>query len=241
MALDVLAIGPHPDDVELFCGGTLSCLVRKEYAVGIADLTKGELATRGTVQRRVKEAEAARQVLTIPVRVNAGLKDGALSPSESNVEKVIELLRVHRPRWLLCPWKWDRHPDHEDAYRLVRKAAFQAGLHKISTDNDPFRPMGILYYPGHWVPKPSFVVDISEDMERKYRAIACYQTQFYQSGSDDPDTYISRPKFLEDMKTRDRYWGSQIGVEAGEPFMVERPLGTPDPIRWLESLARGTP
>lgn len=239
MALDVLAIGPHPDDVELFCGGTLSCLVRKGYSVGIADLSKGELASRGSTSRRLGEAEAARQVLSVPVRLNVGLADGALGPSADNVLKVIAVLRQQRPRWLFCPWKWDRHPDHEDSYRLVRKAAFQSGLRRIAADGEAFRPQGILYYPCHWVPQPTIVVDISGDLDTKYRAIACYQTQFYPMANDEPETYVSRPKFLEDMKTRDRYWGSQIGTDAGEPWIVERPLGTSDPIAWLESVKPG--
>ena len=158
MALDVLAIGAHPDDVELFCGGTISCLVRKEYAVGIADLTVGELSTRGTTKRRLEEAEAARQALTVPIRVNVGLKDGELDASKSNIKKVVETLRIHRPRWLLCPWNSDRHPDHEDTYHLVRKATFQAGLVKFPAEGTPFRPDGILYYPFLWVTSPSFSV-----------------------------------------------------------------------------------
>ena len=236
MALDVMAISPHPDDVELFCGGTLSLLVHLGYGVGIADLTEGELSSRGTVQQRKEEAEAARQVLSIPIRLNAGIEDGDLASNRGNIYKVIEIFRQHRPNWLLCPWKWDRHPDHEDAFHLVRKAAFQAGLHKLEVVGAPFRPQGILYYPGHWVPEPSFVVDISDHMDRKYQAVVCYQSQFFQSESDDPETYVSRPKFLEDLKVRDRYWGSLIGVEAGEPWIVERPLGISDPIALLESL-----
>lgn len=236
MALDVLAIGAHPDDVELFCGGTISCLVRQEYAVGIADLTAGELSTRGTTKRRLEETEAARQALAVPIRINVGLKDGELDASKDNIKKVVETLRLQRPRWLLCPWKSDRHPDHEDTYHLIRKAAFQAGLVRYPAAGEPFRPEGILFYPCLWVATPSFIVDISKDMERKYRAIHCYQSQFFKSGADDAETYISRPKFLEDLKTRDRFWGSQIGTEAGEPWMVERPLGTSNPITWMESL-----
>jgi bacillithiol biosynthesis deacetylase BshB1 len=236
VALDVLAIGAHPDDVELFCGGTISCLVRQEYAVGIADLTMGEISTRGNTKHRMEEAEAARQALAVPIRINVGLKDGELDASKDNINKVVETLRSHRPRWLLCPWKSDRHPDHEDTYYLVRKAAFQSGLMKLSADGEPFRPEGILYYPCHWMVEPSFIVDISKDMERKYKAIHCYQSQFFKSGADNAETYINRPKFLEDLKTRDRFWGSQIGTEAGEPWIVERPLGTTDPIAWMESL-----
>jgi bacillithiol biosynthesis deacetylase BshB1 len=241
MALDALAISPHPDDVELFCGGTLSLLIHLGHAVGIADLTEGELSSRGTVQQRREEAEAARQALAIPLRMNAGIKDGDLASTQENIRRVINIIRQHHPKWLLCPWKWDRHPDHEDAYHLVRKAAFQAGLHKLEVDGDPFRPQGILYYPGHWVPEPSFVVDVSDHLDRKYDAIACYKSQFYLSESDDPETYISRPKFLEDLKVRDRYWGSQIGTEAGEPWIVERPLGIADPIALMESLGTRIP
>jgi bacillithiol biosynthesis deacetylase BshB1 len=232
--LDILAISPHPDDVELFCGGTLSGLVGKKHQVGIADLCRGELGSRGSVDTRLREAEAARQVLNVPIRITLGLKDGDLGPSEDNVAKVIEVLRDYRPQWLMCPWKWDRHPDHEDAFRLVRKAVFQGGLVKFQAKGEPFRPRGIMYYPLHWVPQPSFVVDISEDFDRKYQAIACYQSQFYRPDSDDPETYISQPRFLERLKIRDRYWGSQIGTEAGEPWIVERPLGTSDLMAWLE-------
>lgn len=238
--MDVFAIGAHPDDVELFCGGTISGLVRKGYNVGIADLTAGELATRGSKDERLKEAEAARQMLSVPMRVNIGLPDGDLGVSSDHVLKLITVLRQHRPRWLLCPWHWDRHPDHEDAYYLVRKAAFQSGLRKIQTGTEPFRPQGILYYPCHWVPQPSFVVDISEDIDTKYRAIMCYRTQFSHDQSHDPETYISGQRFIEDMKTRDRYWGSQIGTEAGEPWIVDRPLGTSDPIAWMESVSKRT-
>jgi bacillithiol biosynthesis deacetylase BshB1 len=240
VVLDVLAIGSHPDDVELFCGGTVSGLTRKGYNVGIADLTAGELATRGSKNQRLEEAEAARQALSVPIRINLGLADGDVRITADHVLKVIAVLRQHRPRWVLCPWHWDRHPDHQDAYYLVRKAAFQSGLRKIETGVEPFRPEGLLFYPCHWVPQPSFVVDISDDMEAKYRAIACYRTQFSRKDSHEPETYISRPSFLEDMKTRDRYWGTQIGTDAGEPWIVERPMGTSDPIAWMESVSQRT-
>jgi bacillithiol biosynthesis deacetylase BshB1 len=204
-------------------------------------LTAGELASRVSKSQRLEEAEAARIVLAVPIRINIGLPDGDVGMSADNVLKIIKVFREYQPPWILCPWHWDRHPDHEDAYYLVRKAAFQSGLRKIETGTEPFRPKGILYYPCHYVSQPSFVADISNEVERKYQAIECYRTQFCHNGSQEPETYISRPKFLEDMRIRDRYWGSQIGADAGEPWIVKRPMGTSDPIAWMESVSEKSP
>lgn len=235
------AFGPHPDDVELFCGGTVARLVRLGYRTAIVDLTEGELSSRGTPETRRAEAKAAAQALGVQQRINLGLADGGLENTTANRRAVIGAIRELRPRLLLLPHTEDRHPDHELAAVLIRAAAFQAGLEKVDTGQPPHRVSGLLHYMCHHPFTPSLVVDVSEDQAVKERAIACYHTQFataeLEGGSADlepdgggPTTPISTPRFMEQLLARSKWFGSLAGVDHGEPFLTRLPPLVNDPM-----------
>jgi bacillithiol biosynthesis deacetylase BshB1 len=235
------AFGPHPDDVELFCGGTVARLVRLGYRTAIVDLSEGELSSRGTLETRRGEAQAAARVLGVQRRINLGLPDGGLENSPANRRAVIEALRALRPRMLLLPHTDDRHPDHEQAAVLIRAAAFQAALAKVETGQPPHRVDGLLHYMCHHPFAPSLIVDVSEDQGTKERAIACYRTQFATEVLDGatagprpetpgPQTPISTPRFIEQLLARSRWFGSQAGVSHGEPFLTRLPPLVTDPL-----------
>lgn len=236
-----VAFGPHPDDVELFCGGTVARLVRLGYRTAIVDLSEGELSSRGTVETRRGEARAAAEVLGVQRRTNLGLPDGSLENNPDNRQAVIKAIRELRPRLLLLPHTEDRHPDHEQAAALIRAAAFQAGLTRVDTGQTPHRTDGLLHYMCHHPFAPSLVVDVSEDQQTKVRAIACYRTQFATevlSGaatppgpdSGEPETPISTPRFMEQLLARSTYFGSLAGVRHGEPFLTRLPPLVDDPM-----------
>lgn len=235
--LDVLAIAAHPDDAELGCGGTLAKLARLGRNVGILDLTRGELGTRGTVAGRAREAADAAAILGLTTRVNAGLPDGGLDPFSAEQRLVvIRLLRELRPRLLLTPWIEVRHPDHRHATELVEEAAFRAGLHAIdSGGGEPFRPRGILYYMERPAFVPSLIVDVSRDYDTKRAAIRAHVSQFGNAASAEPVTFISRPEFLEGLEARDRHYGDLVGATYGEPFLSRAPLPVADPSALWQS------
>jgi len=234
-----VAFGPHPDDVEIFCGGTVARLARLGYRTAIVDLTAGELSSRGTVVTRQAEAEAAARVLGVEQRINLGLPDGGLTDSPDQRLALIKVIRDLRPRLLLLPHTEDRHPDHEQAAHLIRTAAFQAGLAKIDTGQPPHRAEGLLHYMCHHPFTPSLVVDTSDDQETKERAIACFRTQFAtevlggKAMADGPETPISTPRFMEQLLARSRYFGSLAGVAHGEPFLTRLPPLVSDPMDLL--------
>ncbi len=224
MQTDVLAFGPHPDDVELFCGGLLLKLKKQGYRAAIVDMTRGESGTRGTVETRAAEAEAAAAILGVESRINLGIPDGAISESEEQKIKVVEVLRRLRPRIVLAPYGEDRHPDHMHASRLVSEAAFFSGVARWHPGLAPWRPELVIHYFMHRVETPSLIVDISAEMADKLKAVRAHKSQFYDPDSGEPETYISSPAFLESVKTRAAYFGFKIGVEYGEPFFVKSPL-----------------
>lgn len=224
MELDILALGTHPDDVELFCGGTIIKMVRQGHKLGIIDLTEGELSTRGNVETRKKELQQAAKILKIKIRENLKLTDGNLVNSADHRLQIIERIRKFRPRIVLIPYWADRHPDHENASKLLSESCFYSGLSKIKSTFPEFRPQYIIYYFHHWVEKPTFIVDISEEFAKKMEAIKAYKSQFYDPGSKEPQTYISDKSFLKSIETRARYFGYQIGVDFGEPFLVKSVL-----------------
>jgi len=216
--IDCLAFAPHPDDVELFCGGTLLKMKKQGYRTGIVDLTRGELSTNGTVQSRQQEAEQAGRILQLDFRKNLGLPDGNLSDSEKNRKKIIRVIRALRPIICLLPYWEDRHPDHRDASLLVQKAVFAAGLKKIETGQKAYRPKNVFYYMLHYSFNPSFVVDISTEMDQKRMAIECYASQFRRKEKKGDETYINREDFLTSLETRAAYWGQQAGTGQSEAF-----------------------
>jgi bacillithiol biosynthesis deacetylase BshB1 len=233
----VLAFGTHPDDLEIACGGTLVLLARRGYRVGAADLTRGELGTRGTPEIRARETQAALRILGLTLRVNLGLPDGNIEPNQENLLRVIRLIRQHRPRLVLAPYWEERHYDHVHASRLVAEAAFYSGLAKIETGQASHRPFRVLYYVGRVGFHPSFVVDISATFEAKMEALRCYRSQFHHGkaapGSDEPETLISTSYAMEVFETLSRYYGALIGAQHGEPFLMREALELADPVAFF--------
>lgn len=234
MQLDILAFGVHPDDVELSCAGTLLASIHQGKKVGIIDLTRGELGTRGSAEIRDEEAAAAAKILGVHHRENLKMADGFFTHSEENIRKIIVVLRKFRPSVLLANAVEDRHPDHGRSAKLVADAAFLAGLQKIETQDEngnlqkAFRPTQVFHYVQDRVLNPDFVFDVTPFYEKKMDSIRAYRTQFYSADSSEPSTYISSPQFLETVKGRDMMMGKKIGVLYGEGFNTEKTIGIQD-------------
>jgi bacillithiol biosynthesis deacetylase BshB1 len=225
--LDVLAFGVHPDDVELGCSGTILVSIAQGKKVGIVDLTRGELGTRGNAELRDMEAAEAARVLNVVVRENLGMADGFFQNDESNQRKVIEVLRKYRPEIILCNAPEDRHPDHGRSAKLINDAAFLSGLIKISTIVDEivqeaWRPKYVFHYIQDRFLQPSFVVDISDYMDKKIESVLAYRTQFFNPDLNEPQTYISSPEFLDSVKARAMMLGKRVGVRFAEGFISEK-------------------
>ena len=227
--LDILAFGAHPDDVELSCGGTIAKEVSVGKKVGIVDLTRGELGTRGSADLRAKEARQAASILGVSVRENLGLRDGFFKNDEPHQLDVIKILRKYRPNVVLCNAQTDRHIDHGRAASLVHDACFLSGLRKIETfiDDRPqklWRPSQVYHYI-QWNNTPcDFVVDISDFIDKKMAAILSYGSQFYDEKSKEPDTPISSQQFLDSIQNRAADLGRIIGVGYAEGFTTQRQL-----------------
>lgn len=237
--LEVLAFGPHPDDVELFCGGLLAGAAARGHRTGIVDLTRGEKSTRGTPERRAEEAAAAARVLGVSLRENLDLPDGGLAGDlaeaprgePSAVARVVEALRRLRPELVLVPFERERHPDHAAASAIVTRALFFAGVRRWAEDGDhaAFTPRQVLYYPMRHVAEPTLVVDVSDVYATKTAAIACYQSQVSADASA-PFTLVGSPLSLSSLEARDRFYGAHIGVAHGEPYVTRELLGVADPV-----------
>jgi bacillithiol biosynthesis deacetylase BshB1 len=234
--VDALAFGPHPDDVELFCGGTLIRLAELGRTTAVADLTRGEKASHGTPEERARETEAASAVLGIAFRDQLELPDTELAPVPAQIARVVELLRRRRPELVLAPWLEDRHPDHAAAGALITRAVVFAGVRNYAPEAGPrFVPRQLLYYALRHRMTPSFIVDTSPAAARKARAIACYASQLARRGDAGPGdadpTLISAPGAIAAIEARDRYYGSMIGTSHGEPLRSAAALGVVDPVR----------
>ena len=231
MKLDILAIGAHPDDVEISCGGTILAAIAQGKKVGIVDLTQGELGTRGTAQTRKIEATNAAKVLGVAIRINLEMADGFFVNDETHQKKIIEIIRLYKPDIIFCNAPEDRHPDHGRSSKLVEDAAFLSGLVKIETQDEngnlqeKHRPSYIFHYIQDRYLQPNFVMDISDFQEKKMEALQCYNTQFFNENSTEPSTYISSPLFLETIKARAMMLGKRIGVTYAEGFISEKILG----------------
>lgn len=228
--IDVMAIGAHPDDIELSCGGTIAQLTRSNKKVVIVDLTEGELGTRGSRLIRREEAKNAHKVFNTFDRVNLKIPDGNIETSDKNVLKLIVQIRYFRPKTLLIPHWLERHPDHEHAHKLCREAWFYSGLEKIKSKfggnlQQPFRPHRFYHYMQKFEFTPSFVVDVSKYYSVKEEAIKCFESQFYNPKSKERETLLSSKRFLDFIKSRDTHFGSMIGVDFGEPFYSIEPVG----------------
>lgn len=229
MKVDILAIGAHPDDVELGCGGTVAKLISEGKTVAIVDLTQGELGTRGTNFTRAEEAANSAKILAISSRENLKMKDGFLTNSEEHQMQIVKIIRKYQPEIVLANAIDDRHPDHAKAAKLVSDACFLSGLVKIETVSEgenqkPWRPKQIFHYIQWKNIAPDFVIDISNFMEKKIEACLAFKTQFYDPNSTEPMTPISTKDFLESLTYRAQDLGRLSGVEFAEGFTTEKLL-----------------
>jgi bacillithiol biosynthesis deacetylase BshB1 len=229
MNLDVLVFAAHPDDAELSMGGTIAILSKSNLKVGIIDLTKGELGTRGTAESRQREAFNAAIALKVTLRENLEIPDGDIQDSKEYVLKIIMEIRKYKPKIIFAPYFNDRHPDHIDASRMVKRAMFSSGLSKIITyyneiPQTHYRPQKLFYYMQTYTFEPTFIVDISDTFEQKMKSVSCYSTQFHNPKSKEPETFISRPGFINYIKSRAEFYGFSIGKMYGEPFFCEEKI-----------------
>ena len=239
MKLDILAIGVHPDDVELGCSGTLINEIKRGKKAGILDLTQGELGTRGTIDTRYEEAANAAKIIGVTVRENLKMRDGFFKNDEDNQLLLISAIRRFKPDIVFANVLHDRHPDHGRAGNMISQCCFLSGLSKISTkdkdgkEQERWRPSYVLHYIQDWYHEPDLLIDITDSFEQRMKSIEAYTTQFHsKSGNEGPQTYISTPDFLESVIARARMFGKRIGVKYAEGFISEKKIG----IRDLDSL-----
>lgn len=229
MLLDVLVFAAHPDDAELSMGGTIAKITNAGFKVGVVDLSKGELGTRGSAEIRKLEAARASEILKLSHRENLGLKDGSLKYNEEYMLKIVNRIRKYQPKLVFAPFSNDRHPDHVGTSHLVKEAFFYSGLSKIVTEeNDkiqiPFRPKKLFYFMQTYEFNPSFIVDISSTFDTKMKSILAFDTQFHNPNSVEPETFISQPNFLKYIEARAKVFGFKIGKDYGEPFFSEEEI-----------------
>ena len=239
MKLDVLAFAVHPDDVELGCSGLLLNEKKLGKKTGVIDLTQGELGTRGTIQSRKKEAAAASKILELDIRENLKMADGFFEINEAHQRKIIAVIRKYRPEIIICNAPEDRHPDHGRSSQLVADAAFLSGLRKIETrinnkTQEAWRPKYVLHYIQDRYLKPDFVYDITAVFDKKMDSAKAYTSQFFDSNSREPETYISSPDFLDSIEYRAKMMGKMIGVKYAEGFISKKMIG----IQSLDALVQ---
>ena len=234
--LDVLAVGAHPDDVELAAGGTLCLLARRGYLVAALDLTEGELGSRGTVASRRIEAQAAAELLGLAAREQLGLPDGNITADSISRERLVRVLRRLRPHIVLTHPTDCRHPDHADAAKLVLKACFYSGLRKVDTGQEPWRPQHVVHFEEVLPFKPTLVVDVTDTWEQRTQAVQAYASQFYNPAytTDEPETFVSNHGFFQWIEARARTHGFAIGATYGEAFQLGVPIGTNDLVQLLK-------
>ncbi len=235
MKLDILIIAAHPDDAEISCGGTIAKHIALGKKVGVVDLTRGELGTRGSAEIREQEATASAKVLGLSARENLGLRDGFFQNSEADQLKVVTAIRKYQPEIILTNAVHDRHPDHGRASDLVYQSAFLSGLVKVETSLDgnpdsykkqmPWRPKAVYHFIQSLYINPDFVIDVSEFWEKKMESLRAYKSQFYDPKSSEPETFISNPGFMKLIEARSHELGYTIGVKYGEGFTVRRHIG----------------
>jgi len=231
--IDILAIGAHPDDVELGCGGTLLRQKSLGNSISILDLTQGELGTRGSAAIRRNEANEAAKIFGVEDRLNLNFKDGFFQVDEDHLREVVRIIRLKKPRIILCNALEDRHPDHSRGAELVKKACFYSGLVKLETEHngerqDVWRPEAIYHYVQFKYIRPDFLVDITSFYDDKMKAIMAFKSQFFDPKSDEPETMISSKDFLDFMEARFIEFGRIIGVKYAEGFNIQRIPGVED-------------
>ena len=222
--LDILAFGAHPDDVELGCGGTIANQVNLGSKIGIVDLTRGELGTRGSAEIRDKEAALAAQILGVEFRHNMGFKDSFFQNDEVHQMELVKIIREYRPRIVLANAVSDRHPDHKKGSDLVSTACFLAGLPKIKTGQEAWRPDVVYHYIQFEEIEPNFVVDVSDFMSIKMEAVKAFRSQFFDASSKEPETIISSQEFLDSVYYRAANLGRLSRVKFAEGFTTEKLL-----------------
>lgn len=227
MKIDILAVGVHPDDVELSCSGTLAKHIALGKSAGVLDLTRGELGTRGNAELRSKEAQKAAAILGLRFRTQLQLKDGFFEHNEAHLIPIIEQIRACQPEILLCNAVHDRHPDHGRSAKLVADACFYSGLSKIKTQwegkkQECWRPKAVYHYIQDQFIHPDFVIDVSDYAEIKKQSILAFSSQFFDPQSREPETPISGEHFLDSIYSKMAVWGRSIGVKYAEGFTVNR-------------------
>jgi bacillithiol biosynthesis deacetylase BshB1 len=231
--LDILVLCAHPDDAEISAAGTLYSCVSKGYKVGVADLTMGELGTRGSASLRLIEAQKASEFLGLTVRENLNLGDGSFQNDHATRLKVIECIRRHRPKIVLTNAKSDRHPDHGKGAELVVESCFYSGLPKLETfdkgqTQEAWRPQAVYHFIQDYYHEPDFVMDITDVWDKKVEALKCYGSQFFDPNSDEPSTPISGEDFFLFLQARAREMGRAAGMTLAEGFLAARRIGVKD-------------
>jgi N-acetylglucosamine malate deacetylase 1 len=231
MKVDILAFGVHPDDVELSCSGTLLCHIDLGYTVGLCDLSRGELGTRGNAELRMQEAEKARSMLGASFRLNLDMADGFFTHDKEHILKIVRVIRKYKPEIVLANAISDRHPDHGRAAKLVADACFYSGLIKIESSDDEghmqdaWRPSAVYHYIQDRNLRADFVVDIGKYMDKKLDVIMAFRSQFYSPESDEPETPISKRDFLDFVKSKNKTYARDAGFEYAEAFNTGRNIG----------------
>ena len=235
MKLDVLAFGAHPDDIEIGCGGTIAKLISEGKKVGVIDLTRGELGSRGSAELRDQEAQDSAKIFGLSARENLAFRDGFFVQDEAHQLAIIRKIRKYRPDLVIANAPSDRHPDHGKGSKLVRDAAFLSGLRKIETEEDGepqehWRPKRLFFYVQDYSLQPDFVVDITPFIETKVKALEAFKSQFFNPNSQEPLTYISTRDFWDFLDARARNMGHLVGATYGEGFISETPIKVNSPL-----------
>jgi bacillithiol biosynthesis deacetylase BshB1 len=233
--VDILAVFAHPDDVELTVGGTLLKMKAMGYRTGALDITRGEMGTRGTVDGRAAEAEDAAKILQLDVRENLGLPDGHVFANDEERTRLVRVLRRLKPKVILTHQDGDPHPDHNHIVQLVRESARLASMRRYDEESgsEKIAVPNVAHNVFSRRSDISFVVDISDFLSQKMDAIRAHRSQFYDPASSEPETRLTSANFLNELENRSRYFGSLIGVEAGEPYFVREALNIEDPVELL--------
>ena len=229
MNLDAIVFAAHPDDAELSMGGSIAKMTNNGIKVGIVDLTRGEMGTRGNADIRSEEALKASHILKTTVRENLGIPDGDIMLTNENVLSLVFQIRKYSPKIIFAPYFNDRHPDHINASKLVKRAMFVSGLKKVITsenslNQEAYRPQKLFYYMQTYTFEPSFIIDITNSFNIKMESVYAYSTQFHNPENNEPETFISRPEFIEYVEARAKFYGFQIGKRFGEPFYSEEKI-----------------
>ncbi|QDH80508.1 bacillithiol biosynthesis deacetylase BshB1 [Echinicola soli] len=230
MKLDILAIAAHPDDAELSCSGTIAAHIKAGYKVGVLDLTKGEMGTRGTPEIRLEESAKAAELLELSARENLGFRDAFFKDDEAHHLEVVKIIRKYQPDIVLANAISDRHPDHGKGGSLATNACFISGLRKVETsldglDQQAWRPQYVYHYIQNNYIKPDFVFDITGFWDDKLASIKAFKSQFYDPTNDEPESFISSKEYFDFVEARAREFGHMINVKYGEGYTVEKMIG----------------